>query len=59
MPRHSRRSIDRIFSKIIAANRRARDIITHEQITAYSAAKANVGEVMRAIQEQGGDVNGE
>lgn len=39
LPRHTRRSIDRIFSKIIRANRSARKIINKGQIEKYEKAK--------------------
>lgn len=54
LSRHSRRSIDRIFTKIILANRKARKIIHEGQVKAYTAAAAQTDEVIKAINQSNG-----
>lgn len=54
LSRHSRRSIDRIFTKIILANRKARNLIREGEIKAYNAAAAQTDEVIKAIKQSNG-----
>lgn len=54
LSRHSRRSIDRIFTKIILANRKARKIIHEGEVKAYTAAAAQTDEVIKAISQSNG-----
>lgn len=54
LSRHSRRSIDRIFTKIVLANRKARNLIREGEIKAYNAAAAQTDEVIKAIKQSNG-----
>lgn len=54
LSRHFRRSIDRIFTKIILANRKARKIIHEGEVKAYTAAAAQTNEVIKAINQSNG-----
>lgn len=56
LPRHTRRSIDRIFSKIIRANRSARKIINEGQTEKYEKAKELAPTVAELIAK--GETNG-